>query len=126
MPTQITPEYFVVMIDRPKLGREAVVDPQHTWANALELVREAASDGERVLFVHHIHDGVVEDRSEEAFAQVMTDLADEGETLTMNQREFIETHVSSVAANAFPLAPEDIAATRRDHSRDLMKHARAM
>lgn len=52
--------YFVVMIERSR-GYEAIVDPDHTRGDAVELAREAISEGRRVLFVHHIHDGVCED-----------------------------------------------------------------
>lgn len=97
----VQPDYFVVMIDFGKIGREAVVDPQNNWNDALDKVHQAASDGDRVLFVHHIHDGTAEDRSEEAFRAVMTQFANEGEPLTDNQYEFVEEHVSMQAAQSF-------------------------
>jgi hypothetical protein len=98
---KIQPDYFVVMVDFGKIGREAIVNPQDNWTDALDAVREAAAGGERVLFVHHIHDNTVEDRSDEAFRQVMTDLANNAEPLTTNQYEFIELHVSMQAAQSF-------------------------
>jgi hypothetical protein len=98
---KIQPDYFVVMVDFGKIGREAIVNPQDNWTDALDAVREAAAGGERVLFVHHIHDNTVEDRSDEAFRQVMTDLANNTEPLTDNQYEFIESHVSMQAAQSF-------------------------
>ena len=63
----IQPDYFIVMIDYGKPGREAIVDPQDNWSDVIDRVREAQSDGFTVSFVHHVHDGTVEDRSEEAF-----------------------------------------------------------
>ena len=50
------PDYFVVMVDYGKTGREAVVDLNHSRTDALDLVREALGDDHQVLFVHHIHD----------------------------------------------------------------------
>lgn len=97
----VQPEYFVVMIDFGKIGREAIVNPNDNWSGALDSVREAMNDGHRVLFVHHIHDGSVEDRSEEAFRAVITDLANAGAPLSANQYEFVELHVSMQAAQSF-------------------------
>jgi len=97
----VQPDYFVVMIDIAKIGREAVVDPQNNWNDVLEKVAQAASDGDRVLFVHQVHDGSVEDRSEEAFRAVMTQFANQGEPLSINQYEFVELHVSMQAAQSF-------------------------
>lgn len=104
MPTAantITPDYFVVMVDFGKIGREARVDPQDNWNDVIGKVSEAADDGYRVMFVHHVHDGSVEDRSEEAFRAIMTDLANAGSPLSPNQYEFIELHVSMQAAQSF-------------------------
>jgi len=95
------PELFIVMIDYGKLGREAVVDPNHSWADALTAVREARDDGKAVSYVLHVHDGVSEDRSEEAFRTVMTELADDPYGITDNQYAWIELHVSQQAANSF-------------------------
>jgi hypothetical protein len=95
------PDYFVVMVDFGKSGREAVVDPQNTWANAVDKVRDAAADGHAILFVHHIHDNTIEDRSEEAFREIMTHLANEGAPLSQNEYQFIELHLSMQAAQSF-------------------------
>jgi len=98
---KIQPDYFVVMVDFGKIGREAIVDPNENWTDTLDRVHEAMNDGNTVLFVHHIHDGVVEDRSDEAFRAVMTAMANNAEPLTDNQYEFIELHVSMQAAQSF-------------------------
>ena len=95
------PDYFVVMIDYGKHGRQAIVDPEMTWAGAIDAVREAMGDGYSVPFVHHFVDGRVEDRSEEAFLAVMDWLATKGEPLTFNEYSFIELHVSMQAAQCF-------------------------
>lgn len=98
------PELFVVMIDYGKIGREAVVDPNHNWSDALDLVREAMGDGHTVCYVRHIHDGVDEDRSQEAYDTIMTELADNGEPLSWTQFNWIKLHCGTVAANAFQRA----------------------
>ena len=51
------PDLFLVMIDYGKLGREAIVDPNHSWSDALETVRAAIGDKNPVSYVLHIHDG---------------------------------------------------------------------
>lgn len=61
-----TPDLFIVMIDYDKLGREAIVDPNHSWGDALATVRAAIGDKHPVSYVLHIHDGVSEDRTLEA------------------------------------------------------------
>lgn len=96
--------YYVVMIDFGRIGREAIVDPEMTLRGAVEAVETAMGDGHSVLFVHHIHDGVTEDISEQVFQRVMTNLADNGEPLTDRQYAFIETHVSMQAAQSFQRA----------------------
>ena len=54
--------------------------------------------------VHHIHDGVCEDRSEEAFGAAMTSVADAADPITFNMYCAIEMHVSTQAANLFARA----------------------
>jgi hypothetical protein len=95
------PDYYVVLVDHGKLGREAIVDPEMTWTGALDAVRAAAGDGHPICFVHHIHDGVVEDRTQEALDTVLNHLADYGDPLTYNQREFVEHHFGFEVANSF-------------------------
>lgn len=99
----LSAEYFIVMIDYGK-SREAIVDPETTRRGAVDLVHEAMFDGRSVSFVHHIHDGVCEDISDEVFYEVMHSLAERGEPLSSNEYEFIESHVSMSAARAFPRA----------------------
>lgn len=95
------PSYFVVMIDYGKIGREAAVNPEMTRRGAVDRVREAMGDGHSVPYVHHIHDGVCEDISEDVFTEVMHSLAERGEPLSSNEFNFIELHVSSSAARSF-------------------------
>jgi hypothetical protein len=65
------PELFIVMIDYGKIGREAIVDPNDNWSDALVRVREAVGDGNEAVYVRHIHDGVDEDRTQEALQAVI-------------------------------------------------------
>lgn len=95
------PGYYVVCIDFGKLGREAIVDPEMTWTGALEAVSAAAGDGHTICFVHHIHDDVVEDRTQEALDLTLNHLADYGDPLTANQRDFVEHHFGFEVANSF-------------------------
>lgn len=95
------PDYFVVMRDFGKLGREAVVDPNDLWSDVLDAVHDAAGDGHTICFVHHIHDGLVEDRTQEALDATLNFLADYGDPLTSNQRDFVEHHFGFEVANSF-------------------------
>ena len=98
MPAPTNSDYFVVMIDLGRNGREAVVDPQHNWNDAILRVSEAMGDGQTVIFVHHIHDGVCEDRSDEAFRTVMNELS---EPISATEYAWVELHVSAQAAQSF-------------------------
>jgi hypothetical protein len=51
--------YFVVMIDYGRRGREAIVDPEITRAEVASRIR--SGEYKPVHFIHHIHDGVCED-----------------------------------------------------------------
>jgi hypothetical protein len=52
--TDLTHSYFVVMIDYGRIGLEANVTPEMTRRGAVEKVREALGDGNRIAFVHRI------------------------------------------------------------------------
>lgn len=52
-------EYFVVMIDYGRRGREAVVDPELTRRNVVE--RVASGEYRNIAFIHRIRDCNVED-----------------------------------------------------------------
>jgi len=96
--------YFVCAINYGRLGTEASVDPEMTWAGALEAVNEAAGDGRFVDFVHHIHDGLCQDRTQEALNATLNAIADNGEPLTPAQRDWVEHHFGIATANAFKRA----------------------
>ena len=58
--------YFVVMIDHGRRGFEAVVDPEITRQGVIDRIRSREYD--RINFIHHIHDGVAEDVTNEMLA----------------------------------------------------------
>ncbi len=53
------PSYFVVMEDFRSAGMEAIVAPERDRA---EIIRRLKTrDYKDVVFIHHVHDGIVED-----------------------------------------------------------------
>lgn len=94
-------DYFVVMVDLGEIGCEAIVDPEMTWTGALDAVRTASGDGHPICFVHHIHDGVCEDRTQEALDIILNQIADYGDPLTYEQRDWIEHHFGFEVSNSF-------------------------
>ena len=87
-------QYFVVMIDYGRRGREAVVDPEMTRREVVS--RIASGEYRNISFVHEIADGSVED--------VTTDILGEA------------------ALPAIDAAEADLQADQFDHLRDLRKH----
>jgi len=90
-------QYFVVMIDYGRRGREAIVDPEMTRREVV--ARVASGEYRNISFIHAILDFAVED--------VTNDILSE--------------------AALPEVEPEDIdlQAIRADHARDLRKHASA-
>jgi hypothetical protein len=87
-------QYFVVMIDYGRRGREAVVDPEITRREVVS--RVASGEYRNISFIHEIADQAVEDVTEAIMAEA----------------GLPETR-----------APEsDLEANRFDHARDLRKH----
>lgn len=89
-------QYFVVMIDYGRRGREAVVDPEITRRDVIS--RIASGEYQNVSFIHEIVENSVEDVTEAILAEAAL------------------PHIE----------PEDvdIQAIRLDHTRDLRKHER--
>jgi uncharacterized protein (DUF433 family) len=54
--------YYVVMIDYGRRGREAIVDPELTYRNVVDRVRDG--DYEDIVFIHRYEDGSFEDVTE--------------------------------------------------------------
>jgi hypothetical protein len=90
-------QYFVVMIDYGRRGREAIVDPEITRREVIS--RIASGEYRNISFIHEIADCAVEDITAEILREAA--LPDMG------------------AAGA------DLQAGHFDHVRDLRKHERA-
>jgi hypothetical protein len=87
-------QYFVVMIDYGRRGREAIVDPEMTRREVVS--RIASGEYSNISFIHEIADSSVDDITAELLAEAaLPDIAD---------------------TNA------DLQADRFDHIRDLRKH----
>jgi hypothetical protein len=89
-------QYFVVMIDHGRRGREAVVDPEITRREVI--ARVASGEYGNISFIHEIVDRTVDDVTEDILA---------------------EAALPEIAADAAVLQ-----ANRFDHVRDLRKHER--
>jgi hypothetical protein len=88
-------QYFVVMIDYGRRGREAIVDPEITRREVV--ARVASGEYRNISFIHEIVDLAVQD--------VTNDILSEA-TLPEVEPDDI-----------------DLQAIRADHARDLRKHA---
>jgi hypothetical protein len=60
-------QYFVVMIDYGRRGREAIVDPEITRREVVS--RIASGEYSNISFIHEIEDRAVEDVTEEILAE---------------------------------------------------------
>jgi hypothetical protein len=87
-------QYFVVMIDYGRRGREAVVDPEITRREVV--ARVASGEYRNISFIHEIAGCTVED--------VTADILSEAELPEVEPAEI------------------DLQASRFDHLRDLRKH----
>jgi len=87
-------QYFVVMIDYGRRGREAVVDPEVTRREVVS--RVASGEYKNISFIHEVAGQAVEDVTEEI--------------------------LSAAALPEVPHADLDLQADRFDHARDLRKH----
>ncbi|WP_291865684.1 hypothetical protein [Bradyrhizobium sp.] len=87
-------QYFVVMIDYGRGGREAIVDPEITRREVIS--RVASGEYSNISFIHEIADSSVDDITAEILAEA--------------------------AAPEIPVADADPQASRFDHVRDLRKH----
>ena len=87
-------QYFVVMIDYGRRGREAVVDPEITRREVIS--RVASGEYKNVSFIHEIADASVEDIT----ADILSEAA-----------------LPDIATNEAGME-----AGKLDHARDLRKH----
>jgi hypothetical protein len=87
-------QYFVVMIDYGRRGREAIVDPEITRREVIS--RVASGEYRNISFIHEIADSTVEDITAEILAEAVLP--------------------------EIPAGDADLQANRFDHARDLRKH----
>jgi hypothetical protein len=90
-------QYFVVMIDYGRRGREAVVDPEITRREVVS--RVASGEYKNISFIHEVVDRMVDDVTEEILA---------------------EAGLPEIEADSVNLQD-----SRFDHARDLRKHETA-
>ena len=88
-------QYFVVMIDYGRRGREAIVDPEVTRRDVV--ARVSSGEYRNISFIHEIAGSSVED--------VTADILSEARLPEVEPEEV------------------DLQAARFDHTRDLRKHA---
>jgi hypothetical protein len=60
-------QYFVVMIDYGRRGREAIVDPEITRREVI--ARVASGEYKNISFIHEVADAAVDDVTEDILAQ---------------------------------------------------------
>ena len=89
-----TMQYFVVMIDYGRRGREAIVDPEITRREVVS--RIASGEYRNISFIHEIAGSVVEDVTADILAEA--------------------------ALPEIEAEDVDLLASRFDHARDLRKH----
>jgi hypothetical protein len=87
-------QYFVVMIDYGRRGREAIVDPEITRREVVS--RVTSGEYKNISFIHEIAGSAVDDVTAEILAEA--------------------------AVPEIPQASPDLQASRFDHARDLAKH----
>jgi hypothetical protein len=87
-------QYFVVMIDYGRRGREAIVDPEVTRREVV--ARVVSGEYSNICFIHEIADVAVDDVTEEILAEA--------------------------ALPEIPITGTELQACRFDHARDLAKH----
>ncbi len=87
-------QYFVVMIDYGRRGREAIVDPEITRREVIS--RVASGEYKNISFIHEIADTAVDDVTADILAEA--------------------------ALPEIPVTESDLQASRFDRARDLRKH----
>ena len=93
-------QYFVVMIDYGRRGREAIVDPEITRREVVS--RIASGEYKNISFIHEVADCSVEDITEDILSEAALP-------------EIATAEIASSDAGEFQ-------ATGFDHARDLRKH----
>jgi hypothetical protein len=76
-------QYFVVMIDYGRRGREAVVDPEITRREVVS--RVASGEYKNISFIHEVVDRAVDDVTKEILAEAaLPDISADGADLQAN------------------------------------------
>jgi hypothetical protein len=91
-------QYFVVMIDYGRRGREAIVDPEITRREVI--ARVVSGEYRNICFIHEIAGVAVDDVTEEILA---------------------EAAVPEIPPD-IPITGAELQASHFDHARDLAKH----
>jgi hypothetical protein len=114
MPRTVTHSYFVVMRDfGGRIGLGADVTPELTRRNIIDRIKSEELD--RIVFIHHVADGVAED--------VTAELIDEAEAeLKAVLQDEILAAVEAFDSEDGLLHPHPQFAAW-DHERDLRKHS---
>lgn len=68
--TPLSLSYFVVMIRRGR-GLEAIVNPEETRRDIVSLILSGEYDRERIIFIHEVRDGQVENVTDDIMAEVV-------------------------------------------------------
>jgi hypothetical protein len=77
-------QYFVVMIDYGRRGREAIVDPEVTRREVVS--RVASGEYGNISFIHEIADSTVEDVTDEIMAEAaLPEIESHGADLQANR-----------------------------------------
>ena len=99
-------QYFVVMIDYGRRGREAIVDPEITRREVVS--RVASGEYRNISFIHEIADGTVCDLTADIIHEALP-------------------HPRPIGGHRpADLTPADLQAARFDHARDHRKHERVL
>jgi hypothetical protein len=81
-------QYFVVMIDYGRRGREAIVDPEMTRREVVS--RIASGEYSNISFIHEIADSSVDDITAELLAEAaLPDIADTNADLQADRFDHI-------------------------------------
>src|SRR5271169_969438 len=80
-------QYFVVMIDYGRRGREAIVDPEVTRREVVS--RVASGEYSNISFIHEIADSTVEDITEDILAEAaIREITATGDDLQANRFDY--------------------------------------
>lgn len=66
------PSYFVVMVDHGRRGLEAVVQPELTRRNVVDMIK--SGELKNIRFIHHVDDLLVDDVTSELLDEAEAEL----------------------------------------------------